>query len=77
MMNEVITPMMSIPQIAAMTGRSPSTIRRWFQNEPGVVLLEIFDHPEKIHKRRYRTLRVPRLVFERVMQRKKILFTQN
>ena len=62
--------MLTVPEIAAMTGRSRRTIIRWFENEPGVVLLEIFDHPEKLHKRRYRTLRIPRGVFERVVERR-------
>jgi hypothetical protein len=62
--------MLTVPQIAAMTGRSRRTIIRWFENEPGAVV--ILDSPETLHKRRYRTLRIPRAVFERVIQRKKI-----
>lgn len=62
--------MLTVPQIAAVTGRSRRTIIRWFEDEPGVLLLSVFDHPEKLHKRRYRTLRIPRAVFERVLQRK-------
>ena len=69
--------MLTVPQIAAMTGRSRRTIIRWFENEPGVVLLPMLDHPETLHKRRYRTLRVPRAVFERVMRRKNIAWVQN
>ena len=60
--------MLTVPQIAKLTGRSTRTIRRWFENEPGVVY--IFDHPERMHKRRYRTLRIPRVVFERVSARR-------
>jgi hypothetical protein len=59
--------LLTVSEIAAMTGRSRRTIIRWFENEPGVVLLEIFDHPEKLHKRRYRTMRIPRHVFERIV----------
>ena len=64
--------MMTVPQIAALTGRSRRTIIRWFEDEPGVVLLSVFDHPETLHKRRYRTLRVPQAVFERVMRAKEL-----
>ena len=60
--------MLTVPQIAAMTGRSRRTIIRWFEREPGVFVM---DNPETLHKRRYRTLRIPRAVFERVIQRKK------
>jgi hypothetical protein len=63
--------MLTVPQIATLTGRSRRTIIRWFENEPDVVLLSVFDHPEELHKRRYRTLRIPRAVFERVIQTKK------
>jgi len=62
--------MMTVPQIAAMTGRSRRTIIRWFQDEPGVII--VLDRPETLHKRRYRTLRIPRAVFERVSQAKKL-----
>ena len=65
--------MLTVPEIARLTGKSRRTIIRWFEREPGVVLLDIFDHPEKLHKRRYRTLRIPREVFERVIERKKIV----
>jgi hypothetical protein len=64
--------MLTVPQIARMTGRSRRTIIRWFEHEPGVVLLDMFNHLERMHKRRYRTLRIPRAVFERVMRAKKI-----
>jgi hypothetical protein len=62
--------MLTVPQIAALTGRSRRTIIRWFQDEPGVVLLPVFDHPEELHKRRYRTLRIPKHVFDRVIRAK-------
>jgi len=57
-------------EVVAMTGRSRRTIIRWFENEPGVVLLEILDHPEKLHKRCYRTIRIPRTVFDHVIARR-------
>jgi hypothetical protein len=65
-----MTPMLTVPQIAAMTGRSRRTIIRWFENEPGAFV--ILDRPETLHKRRYRTLRIPRAVVDRVLaQREK------
>jgi len=63
--------MLSVPQIARMTCRSRRTIIRWFENEPGTLF--VADNPETLHKRRHRTLRVPRDVFERVIARKKIV----
>jgi hypothetical protein len=59
--------MLTVPQIAVMTGRSRRTIIRWFENEPDIFIM---DNPETMHKRRYRTLRIPRAVFERVIQSK-------
>lgn len=61
--------MLTVPQIAAMTGRSRRTIIRWFEDEPGVVIA--LDNPETLHKRRDRTMRIPKAVFERVIQAKK------
>ena len=60
--------MLTVPQIARMTGRSRRTVIRWFEREPGVLI--VMESPETLHKRRYRTLRVPEAVFERVMQRR-------
>jgi hypothetical protein len=56
--------MLTVPQIAAMTGRSRRTIIRWFENEPDIFIM---GNPETMHKRRYRTLRIPRAVFERLV----------
>ena len=61
--------MLTVPQIAAMTGRSRRTIIRWFEDGPGVVI--VLDNPETLHKRRDRTMRIPKAVFERVIQAKK------
>ncbi len=63
--------MLTVPQIADMTGRSRRTVIRWFEDESGV--LNVLDNPETLHKRRYRTLRIPRAVYERVIQTKKIV----
>ncbi len=66
--------MLTVPQIARMTGRSRRTIIRWFQYEPGVV---VFDSPERMHKRRYRTLRIPRTVLERVITERGLSFSHD
>lgn len=60
---------LTINDIVRLTRRSRRTIIRWFESEPGTILL--LDNPEEMHKRRYRTLRVPRAVYERVTQQKR------
>lgn len=61
-MNEVYT----VADVAAMTGLSRSTITRMFESETGVIVLE---RPEAKHKRRYRTIRIPCHVYERVIRK--------
>lgn len=56
----------TLEQIAKMTGYSRSTVCRIFEKEPGVLILERL---EGMNKRRYRSIRVPEEVFERVRQR--------
>lgn len=51
-------------EIAALTGFSRSTVTRMFERERGVLILM---RPETLHKRRYRSIRIPRAVFERVI----------
>jgi hypothetical protein len=46
-----------------MWGLSADSIRRLFDDEPGVLVIGDTNHQ---HKRRYRTLRIPRSVIERV-----------
>ena len=57
---------LSIKDAAELTGFSRNTIIRIFEKEPGVLTL---NRPEKMHKRGYRTIRIPRAVFERVVER--------
>jgi len=61
-----LKPMFTVNDIVRLTGRSRRTIIRWLERTPGVILL--FDHPERMHKRRYRTFRVPREVLEGVVR---------
>jgi hypothetical protein len=53
----------TVAEVAALMGLSRSTVTRLFEHEPGVIILE---RPERMHKRRYRSLRIPRAVYERV-----------
>jgi hypothetical protein len=55
----------TLAEIAALMGLSPHTITPLFDGEPGVIVL---DRPETLNKRRYRSLRVPRYVYERVLK---------
>lgn len=56
----------TLPEVAKLTGFSVPTVTRMFENEKGVLILE---RPEAKHKRRYRSIRIPRAVYERVIRR--------
>jgi predicted DNA-binding transcriptional regulator AlpA len=56
----------TVAEVAALTGYSRSTITRMFEKEKGVLVVE---RPESLHKRRYRSIRIPRAVYERVVRR--------
>jgi len=53
-------------EIAALWHLNAETIRRLFQDEPGVVILQT---PVKKGKRPYKTIRIPQNVLERVHKR--------
>jgi transcriptional regulator GlxA family with amidase domain len=53
-------------ELAELWSLSEDTIRRMFENEPGVM---IFENPDRNPNRRRRTLRVPQSVAERVYSR--------
>jgi hypothetical protein len=55
-------------QIAKMLQISTDTVIRWFEQEPGVLV--IGDSKGTRGKRRYRTIRVPESVFQRVLRRR-------
>ena len=59
-------PALTISEVAVLTGFSSQTITNLFQDEPGVLILE---RPEKMHKRGYRSIRIPRAVYERVVRK--------
>lgn len=56
----------TVAEVATMTGLFRSTVTRLFAHEPGVIILE---RPERMHKRSYRSIRIPRAVYERVVKR--------
>jgi hypothetical protein len=53
----------SIIEIAKLWALSEKTVRKIFESEPGVVH---WGTQEKLHKRGYRTLRVPETILHRV-----------
>ena len=59
-------PVLSINEAAELTGLSPQTMTRMFEDVPGVIII---DRPETMHKRRHRTIRIPRAVFDRVLRK--------
>ncbi len=56
----------TVAEVCALTGFSRATITRMFEAEPGVLII---NRPEKMHKQRYRSIRIPREVYERVRHR--------
>ena len=56
----------TVAEVSAMTGFSRQTVTRMFEKEPGVIVVK---RPETLRKRSYRSIRIPRAVFERVVRR--------
>ena len=56
----------TVAEVAALTGFSRRTVTRMFGRERGVLILV---RPETMHKRPYRSIRIPRAVYERVIGR--------
>ena len=52
----------TVKEVAALMGFSQPTIITMFENEPGVIILK---RPAKLHKRGYRSIRIPQYVCER------------
>jgi len=57
---------LTVADVAALTGFSRDTITRLFEREPGVLILA---RPSANRKRSYRSIRIPRAVYERVVRR--------
>ncbi len=58
----------TIKEVAELTGWNRMTVTRLFEKEPGVLILE---RPEDFRtgKRKRRSIRIPRAVYERVIHR--------
>jgi len=56
----------TVREVAALTGFSRQTVARMFEKEKGVLVV---GRPETLHKRSYRSIRIPRAVYERVIRR--------
>ena len=54
----------SVAQVAERWGLSEDSVRRLFEKEPGVLVIE--PARSRFGRRRYRTLRIPESVVERV-----------
>ena len=52
-----------------MLKASPDMVSRRFEKEPGVIDLGA---PERLHKRRYRVLRIPAAVLNRFLHKKRV-----
>jgi predicted DNA-binding transcriptional regulator AlpA len=57
---------LTVREVATLTGFSRQTVTRMFEDEPGVLVIA---RPEETHKRGYRSIRIPREVFERVVRK--------
>lgn len=56
----------TVREVSELMGFSVPTIIKMFEKEPGVLVL---NRPTTMNKRRYRTLRIPLGVYERVVRR--------
>ncbi len=59
-------PTFTIAEAAELLGLSRPATSKLFEDEPGILILS---RPEKMHKRGYRSIRIPRAVLERVLSR--------
>ncbi len=48
----------TVPEVAALAVFSAQTVARLFEREQGVIVVVC---PETLHKRRYRSIRIPRV----------------
>lgn len=64
-MGNVNTPY-TVAEVAKLTGFSERTIIKLFENEKGVLIYEV---PRLRKRATYRTIRIPRPVYERVIRR--------
>jgi predicted DNA-binding transcriptional regulator AlpA len=57
---------LTVAEVVELTGFSRQTVTRMFEDEAGVLII---NRPETMHKRSYRSIRIPRPVYERVVRR--------
>jgi hypothetical protein len=62
-------PALTVMEVAALTGLSRQTVSRLFEHERDVLIL---GRPESMHKRSYRSIRIPRAVYESVIGRLRV-----
>jgi hypothetical protein len=67
--NTIIGEVYTVAEVAVLTGFSRQTIIRLFEREPGVIVLK---RPETMHKRSYRSIRIPHAIYERVLRKLKV-----
>jgi len=53
-------------ELAELWNLSADTVRRMFENEPGIL---VFENPVRSSSRRFRTLRIPESIAQRVYSR--------
>lgn len=63
-MNSELKPY-TVAEVATLTGFSVQTVTRMSVREPGVLVIE---RKTTMRKRRYRSIRIPRSVYERVVR---------
>ncbi len=56
----------TVKEVAALTAFSERTVTKMFENEKGVLIYEV---PRLRKRASYRTIRIPRHVYERVIRR--------
>jgi hypothetical protein len=56
----------SVAEVAKLTGFSPQMVTRLFENEKGVLIFQV-NRPRK--RATYRTIRIPRHVYTRVLRK--------
>ena len=61
---ETMKAVYTVVEVAALMGLSRQSVSRLFERERGVLIL---GRPESMHKRSYRSIRIPRAVYERVI----------
>jgi transcriptional regulator GlxA family with amidase domain len=56
----------TVAEVGKLTGLSERTVTKLFENEKGVLIYEV---PRLRKRKSYRTIRIPRHVYERVLRR--------